>query len=118
MRTDDIEDVYPLSPMQAGMLFHTLYTPERGVYLDQQVFALDGRLDRPAFERAWHHLLHRHSVLRTSFHWDGLEEPLQVVHKSARIHIEFLDWRDAPEADQQERLEAMLREGQSNPMEL
>src|SRR5437588_10254026 len=117
MRTDDIEDLYPLSPMQAGMLFHTLYTPERGVYLDQQVFALDGLLDRPAFERAWQHLLQRHSVLRTTFHWEGLEEPLQVVHKTASIGIDCLDWRDAAEPEQQIRIAALLQEGQANSME-
>ena len=48
-----VEDVYPLTPMQEGMLFHTLYAPGSGVYVEQSSFMLDGPLDVEALERAW-----------------------------------------------------------------
>ena len=62
---DNIEAIYPLSPMQQGMLFHSLYTPESGVYFEQLCFTLHGDLDIAAFERAWQSLIDRHQALRT-----------------------------------------------------
>ena len=53
----EIEDCYPLSPMQEGMLFHTLMNPGSGIYLMQQFYAWEGRLDREAFGRAWQRVL-------------------------------------------------------------
>jgi hypothetical protein len=69
MVEEQIEDVYALAPMQAGMLFHTLYASEHTAYLDQQLFALPGNLDVAAFKQAWQSLIQRHAVLRTSFQW-------------------------------------------------
>ena len=97
---DKIEDVYTLSPMQAGLLFHTIYSSEAGVYLDQISCVLEGDLDPTVFEKTWQYLAERHTVLRTSFHWEGLEEQLQVVHASVCIPIEYLDWRNLSSSEQ------------------
>src|SRR6202041_1517339 len=66
-KIDEIEDIYPLTPMQLGMLFHSLYVTEHAVYLDHTSYALPADLDLAAFERAWQVLIERHSILRTSF---------------------------------------------------
>ncbi|RMF35672.1 MAG: non-ribosomal peptide synthetase, partial [Chloroflexi bacterium] len=105
----NIEDIYPLSPMQQGMLFHSLYAPETGVYFEQSSWTLRGPLDVPAFERAWQQVMDRHPVLRTAFLWEGLEEPLQVVYRRVDLPLEKLDWRGLPEAEQAERLAAFLQ---------
>ena len=65
----NLEDVYPLSPLQEGMLFHSLYAPDSGVYVEQLSCALDGPLDQAAFARAWERVVERHAVLRTAFVW-------------------------------------------------
>ena len=97
-----VQDVYPLSPMQEGMLFHALLEPEAGVYCEQFVVDLDGDLDFVAFERAWRAVVARHAVLRTSFRWQGLERPMQVVHREIELPLERADWRDlAPEEREQ-----------------
>src|SRR5205823_6363083 len=70
-----IEDLYPLAPMQQGMLFHSLYEPAAGVYIEQVSCLLQGALDVAAFAHAWQQVLDRHPVLRTSFHWEGDPAP-------------------------------------------
>ena len=67
MSTRRIQDVYPLSPLQEGMLFHSLYAPESGVYVEQLSCELLGPLDVAAFERAWGRVIERHAILRTAW---------------------------------------------------
>jgi amino acid adenylation domain-containing protein len=102
----EIEDCYPLSPMQEGMLFHTLMNPVSGIYLMQQFYAWEGRLDREAFGRAWQRVIDRHPMLRTSFMWKDLQAPLQVVHRRvvAEDVIQDLDWADMSDEQQHIRM--------------
>jgi amino acid adenylation domain-containing protein/non-ribosomal peptide synthase protein (TIGR01720 family) len=98
-RPRDIENVYPLSPMQQGMLFHSLFAPQAKLYLQQIGCTIEGQLDVSAFERAWQRVVERHSILRTEFVWEGLERPLQIVRKRARLPFEVQDLRSlSPEA--------------------
>ena len=62
-----IEAIYPLSPMQEGMLFHTLMNPGTGIYLMQNRYYVEGDVDAELFRRAWEQVIARHSILRTSF---------------------------------------------------
>ncbi|MGD1922414.1 MAG: condensation domain-containing protein, partial [Pleurocapsa sp.] len=87
MAQKKIQDIYPLSPMQQGMLFHSLLEPDSGAYIIQTSFELHGHIDIPAFARSWQQLVNRHSILRTAFVWDNLEQPLQVVGTTAKISI-------------------------------
>ncbi|MGB8507259.1 MAG: condensation domain-containing protein, partial [Pyrinomonadaceae bacterium] len=105
----DIEDFFPLSPMQQGMLFHTLYEPEAEAYFEQLSFAVRGGFDTRAFERAWEQVVSRHQALRSSFRWEGLKEPVQVIHRQAKPEVERHDWRNAPADERTARLEELLR---------
>jgi amino acid adenylation domain-containing protein/non-ribosomal peptide synthase protein (TIGR01720 family) len=80
-----IEDLFPASPMQQGMIFHSLRDPGSGVYVEQLRLRLGPDLDPEAFERAWPRVVDRHPALRTAFFWSGLERPLQVVGSGVRI---------------------------------
>ena len=104
----NLEAVYPLSPMQQGMVFHTLYTPESGVYFEQTTFTIQGEFDISAFEKAWQRVLDRHTILRTSFAWQGLERILQVVNKDVRLPLELQNWRDFPAVEQPARFDSLL----------
>ncbi|MBO4122688.1 amino acid adenylation domain-containing protein, partial [Cupriavidus gilardii] len=74
-----IEDLYPLTPMQHGMLFHSLYAPEAGLYVNQLAITLDG-LDAERFRSAWDEAVARHEILRTGFIWiDG--QAMQAVYR-------------------------------------
>ncbi len=106
---ENIEDIYELSPMQEGLLFHTLYEPDSSVYFEQLNHLMYGKIDIPAFERAWQQVVDRHPILRTSFHWDDIEKPLQVVHRQVKLPFEWQDWRRLYAAEQEERFDAYLK---------
>jgi len=113
-----IADVYPLSSMQQGMLFHTLSAPESGLYFEQTSCTIQGPLDVPAFERAWQRVLDRHSILRTSFVWNRLDRMLQVVHRHVKLPLELRDWRNLSAAEQQIRFNALLTNERSRGFDL
>ncbi|MBG86577.1 MAG: non-ribosomal peptide synthase [Verrucomicrobiales bacterium] len=82
-----IQDIYPLSPAQQGMLFHSLVDDASGVYVVQVGFTLVGSLAHSAFKSAWQKLIDRHDLLRTAFVWENVESPLQVVGKKASFKL-------------------------------
>ena len=110
MAKKKIQDIYPLSPMQQGMLFHSLLEPNSGAYIVQTSYELYGNLDISAFVGAWQQLVDKHSILRTAFVWDNLEQPLQVVGNTAKISLIEHDWQNISLLEQQEKLAIFLRE--------
>ncbi|MBF3272610.1 non-ribosomal peptide synthetase, partial [Pseudomonas aeruginosa] len=103
----EIEDVYPLTPMQEGLLLHTLLEPGTGIYYMQDRYRIDSPLDPERFAAAWQAVVARHEALRASFVWNAGETMLQVIHKPGRTRIEFLDWSELPEDGHEERLQAL-----------
>ncbi|MDQ2870861.1 MAG: amino acid adenylation domain-containing protein [Acidobacteriota bacterium] len=118
MSRSQFEDVYELSPMQQGMLFHTLYDPSANIYLEQSVTSLRGQLDDARFSRAWNAVVARHTILRTSFHWEGLQKPVQVVYPAAPLTVGVLDWRGLDAQAQSTRLVELLREDRAKGFDL
>jgi non-ribosomal peptide synthase protein (TIGR01720 family) len=106
----NLEDVYPLSHMQQGMMFHNLYAPTSTTYFLQLGCTLNGTLDIEAFRNAWRGVMSRHAILRTAFVWQGLEQPLQVVCTDAEFLLEQLDWRGLTPSEQEEKFETLLKE--------
>ncbi|MDU1662516.1 MAG: condensation domain-containing protein, partial [Stenotrophomonas maltophilia] len=108
-----IEDIYPLSPMQQGMMFHTLEASEAAAYINQTAVPVSG-LDIARFTCAWNTVIERHEILRTGF-WAAshLNEPLQLVFKTAVLPLRVLDWqeREVSAQDLQGQVEADSREG-------
>jgi len=88
----DLEDAYPLSPMQQGLLFHGLSGAGEGEYINQLAFDLDA-LEPAQLRAAWQQLIARHPILRSSFAWDGLEQPLQLVYRQVPELWHVHDWR-------------------------
>ena len=91
---DNIEDVYPLSPTQEGMFFHSLEAEEPGLYVNQLNVDVSG-LDADRLVRAWQAMVERHATLRTGFLWQaGMARPLQLVLAQVEPEIVQLDWRN------------------------
>lgn len=104
--------------MQRGMLFQSLYAPDSGVDIVQMVMDLHEDLDVPAFERAWQRVVQRHPVLRTSFRWSGLPEPLQDVHQKVDLEFRQDDQRNLRPAEQASRLQTFLRSDRDRGFDL
>ena len=75
-----ISAIYDLSPMQEGMLFHSL--AQKDAYLEQMTCVFRGDLDVDAYQRAWHHVINRHDAMRTVIFREALDRPLQVVFRN------------------------------------
>src|SRR3990170_6614604 len=104
-----IQDSYPLSPVQHGMLIHSLSGPDSGVYVQQLICALHEDLNVSAFHRAWQRMIRRHPILRTSFSWKGPGEPLQQVHRDVQLFFNIHDWSGLPQDRQDKLLESFVQ---------
>lgn len=110
MATTNIEDVYELSPLQQGMLWHSLHDGAADMYLSQQTYTVDGPFDLDILVLAWERMVTGHPALRSSFHWDSLDKPLQVVHRELELPVFRHDWTDWDEERQEKELERFRAE--------
>ncbi|MFG1681418.1 amino acid adenylation domain-containing protein [Nonomuraea sp. NPDC049269] len=104
----DVADVYPLTPMQSGMLFDALMVRDSGLHLIQFEVVLDGVDDPEALGRAWQHAADLHPILRTAVVWEDVDTPLQVVYERATLPITHADWRSLPEHDRRRELRRLI----------
>ncbi len=107
-RRANVEDIYPLSPMQEGMVFQQQLAPTNGVYLIQYCLTLDGDLDAGNMRQAWASVYDRHAVLRSSFVFHHGDRWLQVVRKQVDLPWQQHDWRHLGESQQQAEMNAFL----------
>ncbi len=105
----NVEDAYPLSPMQQGMLFHSLYDDGSGAYIIQMTGNMAGVFQPAAFRQAWQRVLDRHPSLRTAILAEGGADPLQVVIGRVDLPWQELDWRDQSAIQQQTNWAKLLR---------
>jgi hypothetical protein len=108
MSGNNIEDMYVLSPMQQGFLFHTVGQPGSGVYVAQSSWTLRGDLDVEALKATWRQVVARHPILRTAFIWEGRERPLQIVHETVAVPWIEDDWRGFDAQEQSARLKSLF----------
>ncbi len=99
MNSDEIEDVYPLTPLQEGMLYYSAHHADSSVYYQQFALTYRGRVDHESLRDAWQSVIDRHAALRTSVHWERLDQPVQVVHRSALVDFPVLDWQHLSEQE-------------------
>jgi amino acid adenylation domain-containing protein len=114
----NVADIYPLTPTQAGMLYHALSTPQEGLYFQQISCTLRGSLNLDLFKQAWDLVVKRHPALRTIFLWEGVNEPLQVVRETINLPWDVVDLRGASPQDQAERLVALRDEYRARGFDL
>ncbi|MFE6994063.1 condensation domain-containing protein, partial [Streptomyces pharetrae] len=112
-----VADVLPLTPLQAGMLFHGL-VDTAGAYSDRVAVRLSGVTDPQAFAAAWQQVSDRTEALRTSVHWQGLPHPVQVVHRHVELPVTHLDWRGLTPQQRAQETEELLAADRAAGMDL
>ncbi|MBU7319853.1 amino acid adenylation domain-containing protein, partial [Paenibacillus oleatilyticus] len=97
----ELENVYTLTPMQKGMLFHNLMDSESGAYFEQVTFDLQGSFDVGAFSKSLDLLVQRHEALRTNFISGWKDEPVQIVFRDRGCELHYEDVSGLPEAERE-----------------
>ncbi|MFD6285591.1 non-ribosomal peptide synthase/polyketide synthase [Streptomyces sp. NPDC060205] len=87
-----VEDLYPLTPMQSGMLFHSLLDPDSRTYVNQVQLVLSGVTDPHALAEAWQRTVDANAMLRTHPVWQETAEPMQAVRRRATVPVTHHDW--------------------------
>ena len=106
---DNIAAIYPLTPMQQGILFHTLYDPESGQYFQQFYYRLQGDVDVRMLRKAWQVLVDRHPILRTAFRHDQ-GEPVQIVCRQVELPWTQYDWQKLAAEERERRRDELLEQ--------
>jgi amino acid adenylation domain-containing protein len=101
----NVQDIYPLAPLQEGFLFHHLLEKEGDVYLSATLLAAASREHFDRYLEALQRVVDRHDVLRTAFVWEGLPEPVQVVWRRTQMSVAEVRL-DPAEGDIAEQLRA------------
>ncbi|MFD4668658.1 non-ribosomal peptide synthase/polyketide synthase [Lentzea sp. NPDC058450] len=112
----EVEDVYPLTPLQEGMLFHGLADLSSTAYFDQVRLRLTGVEDEQALATAWQRVVDRTPALRGALVWEGVERPVQVVRTHVRVPVEHHDWSGLSEEDLDRELGAMTLDLRQAPL--
>ncbi len=103
-----LQCLLPLTPAQEGMLYHARRSCCGGVYHTQISLRLAGELKATVLERAWQQTVQRHPALRTSYRWQGLDRPLQLIQRHASMPWSYLDWSGVASSQQDARLEELV----------
>jgi amino acid adenylation domain-containing protein len=114
----DVEDVFPLINLQDDLFAQHLAGSDPALGMVQKVTRMAGAVDVQGFDSGFQMLAQRHQVARTSFLWKGLSRPLQVIHKSTRLPVGYLDWRHLSPSQQEMQLNKYLAEDAERGLEL
>ncbi|MCP6763250.1 MAG: amino acid adenylation domain-containing protein, partial [Fischerella sp. CENA71] len=113
-----IEDIYPLAPIQEGLLFRDVFLPGSDAYFNQNVLELIGDLDENALRRAWQYVIDHYAILRTGFLWEKIVEPLQYVMNTVEVPWTSLDWQHLSLEQQLSYLDLLLHSDRENGFNL
>ncbi|MEK3789306.1 non-ribosomal peptide synthetase [Paenibacillus sp. FSL K6-1230] len=113
-----ITDMYTLSPMQSGMLFHFLKEKDSPAYFEQAVLHLEGELDKELLEQSFRHLIQRHDILRTAFIYERVEKPIQVVLQKRPVDLFYQYISFLSEKEQENYLQSYLEKDKARGFDL
>ncbi|WP_344432291.1 amino acid adenylation domain-containing protein, partial [Amycolatopsis minnesotensis] len=116
--SDAVQEIYPLTAMQSGMLFHALLDRGRTAYLEQAWITANGVDDPEALGEAMRRVVARTPVLRTVVAWEGLPHPVQVVRDDVEVPVTLLDWRELDEDERRAALDRHLAAERDAGMDL
>ncbi|MBB6503040.1 non-ribosomal peptide synthetase, partial [Pedobacter cryoconitis] len=112
---DQIEDIYPMSDIERGMVYASLLNPEEALYHDQFVIKIPKNFNQEIIKKAFDILVKKHSILRTAFSLDVASEDLQIVYKTIAAEIDYFDITAVRSEDIKNIMEAYLAKERNRP---
>lgn len=104
-KANSIQDIYPLSYMQEGMLFHSLLQKDSQAYVEQASFTIEGKVNPQFFQNSINALVERHDIFRTIFISQNVSSPQQVVLRERNVIVLEEDITHLNEAEQSQFIE-------------
>ncbi|WP_122875466.1 non-ribosomal peptide synthetase, partial [Pseudomonas viridiflava] len=104
----NVQDIYPVGPLQAGILYHHLAAGDSDPYLLQPRFTFADATRLDAFCGALQQVIERHDILRTALFWEGLQAPVQVVWRKATLSVDAVELQDLDDAPRMDLTQAPL----------
>jgi len=118
IKKEDLQDLYPLTRMQEGMLFHALREPDSPAYTEQVVWRIDGSLNVDRYREAWDRVHARYEALRSVFTHEKTRQALQLVLKERKADLSWTDLQALPSDEQQRHLLAARQAERERPFDL
>ncbi|WP_419799284.1 MAG: non-ribosomal peptide synthetase [Terasakiella sp.] len=115
MKKEDLKDIYPLTPLQEGMLFHALFDDDQSTYVEQFSYLISGSFSPDLFLKSWQDLVDRHDILRTAFEYERTKQPCQIVLKQVRADTRFIDLSNLKKDEQETTLDQLRKENREKP---
>ena len=103
-----IINIYQLTSMQQGMLFHSIKDSDSGVYTEQTILDIKGNLNIELFEKTFNYLIEKYEIFRTAFVYNKLEEPKQVVLSERKIEMEVFELKTFTKEQAERRFQEIL----------
>ncbi|MGN7414456.1 amino acid adenylation domain-containing protein [Paenibacillus sp. SAF-068] len=117
MNKPEIADIYPLSPMQEALLFHSLYD-QGDVYFEQMIFTIEGFVDVKALERSMNKVIERYDTLRTIFIHDKINKPRQIVLRNRKVKLEYTQMTESDPSEQRKSIRQIAEEDRQRSFDL
>lgn len=108
-QSSEIEDIYPMSSLQQGMVFHSIRNPSLSTYHDIMFYRIDCQWDPLVFTQSLDYLINKHAILRTIFCINS-SNPIQIVFKQQSATLKCIDLISFNEQTQRDELDNWLRE--------
>jgi len=105
LKKENIKNIYELTPLQEGILFHYLNKKLANPYFEQASIFIKGKIDSEIFMESWNEVLNRHDIFRTIFVYKNVKEPVQIVLKYWKHNVTFEDISVIPEEEQEKLVE-------------
>ncbi len=117
-RMNNVEDILMLNPMQEGILYHYIQSPNSEQYFEQISLELTSHLDIELFEKAWNIVIETNETLRTIFRWKKIDRPVQIVLKRLTMKVQPYDFSCLTNLEQLEKINLLKEEDRQNSFNL
>ncbi|MCU0288175.1 MAG: amino acid adenylation domain-containing protein, partial [Acidobacteria bacterium] len=106
----DIEDAYPLTMLQAGLIFQSELTHHTSMYHDVMTYKLSGPFHRQSFQETAARMVKRHAIFRTTYDLQNYSQYLQLVHKEVPLPLQVQDLTGLPGEEQEKIINSLIED--------